>query len=86
MDELKRCPFCGSLPRTEIEITKKGGCEDHVDFRIHCAECGVYKSVRLRINAYCHFVDAENAMNSVIELWNRRTDADMGGEQDERVD
>ena len=31
-EELKRCPFCGVLPRTEVSVTKMGGSEDHVDF------------------------------------------------------
>ena len=70
--ELKRCPFCGELPRTEVSVTKMGGSEDHVDFTIHCANCGTEKTVRLKIVAYAHFSDVEKAQEQVIQAWNQR--------------
>ena len=71
-EELKRCPFCGELPRTEVEVTKMGGGEDHVDFAIHCTNCGTPKTVRLRIMASLIFFDVEKAQEQVIQAWNRR--------------
>ena len=71
-EELKRCPFCGELPRTEVEVTKMGGGEDHVDFAIHCTNCGTSKTVRLRINGFVNFFDVEKAQEQVIQAWNRR--------------
>ena len=70
--ELKRCPFCGELPRTEMSVTKMGGTEVHVDFTIHCTNCGTEKAVRLKIVAYACFLDVEKAEEQVIEAWNQR--------------
>ena len=72
MNKLKRCPFCGNLPRTEANVQQKGGMEDHVDFSIHCTECGTYKTVRLKILTFCNFLDIEKAMEDAAEAWNRR--------------
>ena len=72
ISELKRCPFCGEIPRTEVSVTKMGGSEDHVDFTIHCANCGTEKTVRLKIVAYACFLDVEKAQEQVIQAWNRR--------------
>ena len=73
-DEIKRCPFCGSLPRTEMSVTKMGGMEDHVDFSIHCTNCGIIKTVRLKIVAYANFVDVDKAMSEVVTAWNQRVE------------
>ena len=73
MDELKRCPFCGELPRTEVRVTKMGGTEDQVDFSIHCTNCGVSKTVRLKIVGYADFIDVNKALAEVIKAWNQRT-------------
>lgn len=72
MDEIKRCPFCGSSPRTEVSVTKMGGTEDHVDFSIHCTDCGVRKTVRLKIVGYANFIDVDKAVSDVIKAWNQR--------------
>ena len=72
MDELKRCPFCGELPRTEVCVTKMGGTEDYVDFSIHCTNCGTRKTVRLKIVAYANFIDVDKAKSDVIAAWNQR--------------
>lgn len=74
MDELKRCPFCGTLPRTEVSVTKMGGNEDHVDFTIHCTNCGINKTVRLKIVAYASFIDVDKAQVEVIKAWNQRAE------------
>ena len=73
-DEIKRCPFCGALPRTEVSVTKMGGMEDHVDFSIHCTNCGVSKTVRLKIVAYANFIDVDKAESDVITAWNQRAE------------
>lgn len=70
--ELKRCPFCGESPRTEVSVTKMGGGEDHVDFTIHCTNCGTEKTVRLKIVAFANFFDVEKAQEQVIQAWNKR--------------
>ena len=70
--ELKPCPFCGELPRTEVSVTKMGGSKDHVDFAIHCTNCGTEKTVRLKIVAYANFLDVEKAQEQVIQAWNKR--------------
>ncbi len=73
MDELKRCPFCGELPRTEVRVTKMmGGLEDQVDFSIHCPKCGVSKRTSLRIVGYADFIDVNKAESDVIAAWNQR--------------
>ena len=73
-DEIKRCPFCGALPRTEVSVTKMGGMEDHVDFSIHCTNCGVSKTVRLKIVAHANFIDVDKAESEVITAWNQRAE------------
>lgn len=73
MNELKRCPFCGSIPGTEVRVTQMGGGTDHVDFSIVC-ECGIYKTVRLKIARTAVFLDVEKAMQDVQNAWNQRSD------------
>lgn len=72
MDELKRYPFCGTSPRTEVRVTKMGGTEDQVDFSICCTNCGINKTVRLKITGYADFIDVDKAQAKVIEAWNQR--------------
>ena len=73
MNELKRCPFCGMSPRTEVRVTKMCGTESQIDFSIHCTNCGIDKTVRLNITAYADFTDVNKAQAKVIEAWNQRT-------------
>ena len=72
MSALKQCPFCGTIPRTEVQVTKMGGGEDHVAFSIHCTECGTDKTVVLKIAGRGYFPDVEDAMAKAIEAWNKR--------------
>lgn len=76
MDELKRCPFCGMSPRTEVRVTKMGGTEDQIDFSIHCTNCGIDKTIRLKIVAYADFADVNKAQAKVIEAWNQRMEGE----------
>lgn len=70
----KKCPFCGSVPTTEVRVTQMGGGEDHIDFSIVCEECGTSKTSRLKIKKTCKFFDIKFAMGDVLEAWNRRAD------------
>ena len=74
MSELKRCPFCGALPTTEVRVTQMGGGTDHVDFSVVCIECGTFKTVRLKIVKSAIFLDVEKAMDDAIKAWNQRRD------------
>ena len=74
MSDLKRCPFCGSLPTTEVMVTQMGGQTDNVDFCVVCSECGTSKMVRLRIAKKAVFMDVEKAMEQAIEAWNQRAE------------
>lgn len=76
MDELKKCPFCGELPRTEVRVTKMGTTEDQIDFSIYCSKCGVSKRTRLRIVGYADFIDVNKAKSDVIAAWNQRAEVD----------
>ena len=74
MSELKRCPFCGGLPTTEVRVTQMGSDTDNVDFSVVCVDCGTFKTVRLRIAKKAVFMDVEKAMSQVIEVWNKRAE------------
>ncbi len=74
MSELKRCPFCGGLPTTEVIM--KNVCFDVtvVDFSVVCEACGTFKTVRLNISKKASFTDIEKAMSQAIEAWNKRAE------------
>lgn len=74
MSELKHCPFCGGNPKTEVRVTQKGGDIDNVDFSVLCIECGICKTVRLKIARTCLFYDVEKALSQAIESWNKRAE------------
>ena len=75
--ELKRCPFCGGNSKTEVRVTQMGGNTDNVDFSVVCTECGIYKTVRLKIAKTCLFYDVDKAMEQVVKAWNER----VGGQE-----
>lgn len=74
MNELKRCPFCGGLPTTEVRVTQMSSDTDNVDFSVVCEDCGTFKTVRLKIAKKTVFMDVEKAMLQVIETWNKRVE------------
>ena len=82
MTELKRCPFCGEIPTSEVRVTQMGGDTDNVDFSIACSSCGISKTMRLRIAKTCVFLDVEKAMMRAIEAWNKRADPWRGKEDE----
>lgn len=43
MADLKRCPFCGELPTTNVIVTQKGGGVDCVAFSVRCGKCRTEK-------------------------------------------
>ena len=67
--ELKRCPFCGASASEEVELPEKDNC---IDFCVRCTSCGVFKCIRLKVNAATHFIDLVETMQQVRDLWNRR--------------
>lgn len=74
MSELKRCPFCGLSPRTEVRVTQMGGDTDNIDFSIVCEECGTFKTIRLKIAKRACFLDVEISMEKAINAWNQRAE------------
>lgn len=74
--DLKRCPFCGEVPTTEVRVTKFGGEEDHIDFIIICPVCQTYKSCRLKIKKAGTFLDVEKAMYQATVAWNTRVESE----------
>lgn len=51
-----------------------GGTESQVDFSIHCINCGISKTVRLKIVGYADFIDVNKALAEVIKAWNQRAE------------
>lgn len=74
MEELKKCPFCGTLPITIVQVTQMGGGDDRVDFMVFCQECGAEKRIRLKICRKATFADINKAMDDAIAEWNRRAE------------
>lgn len=74
MSELKRCPFCGGLPTTEVRVTQMSSDIDSVDFSVVCVDCRTFKTVRLKIAKKSVFMDVEKAMLQTIEAWNKRAE------------
>ena len=72
--ELKPCPFCGTVPVTDVRVTKMGGGEDHIDFSVVCEKCGTCKSSRLKIVRRATYGDVEDAMSTALDAWNRRAE------------
>jgi len=71
MQEIKRCPFCGSPGMTYIRGTFSGD----VEFFVCCTKCSTKKSVTLRSSQNRkYFLDVLQAMDDVIGLWNQRAD------------
>lgn len=74
MAELKRCPFCGQLPTTEVLVTQKtSSIDDVILFSVACGQCGTQKGVRLKIKARAAtFLEVEQAMEEATKAWNAR--------------
>lgn len=76
MAELKRCPFCGQLPETEVLVTQKtSSFDDIILFSVACGKCGTAKGVKLKIKARAAtFLEVEQAMEEATRAWNTRWD------------
>lgn len=74
MREIKPCPFCGFLPRTEVRVTQMGGDTDNIDFGVVCTKCGTSKTYRMKIVKNAYFQDVEKAMELAISAWNQRAE------------
>ena len=74
MSDLKRCPFCGLSPRTEVRVTQMGGDTDTIDFGVVCGECGTSKTFRMKIVKRAYFQEVERAMELAISAWNQRAE------------
>ena len=70
--KLKPCPFCGSLPQTNIEIASMGGGSDRINFSVVCGKCGTNKTVALYTKEYKTFTDVQESILLVTEMWNKR--------------
>ncbi len=77
MADLKRCPFCGELPTTNVIVTQKGGGVDCIAFSVRCGKCRTEKSVTLVIrDNVATFSDAEKVMEEAANKWNMRWNQD----------
>ena len=76
MAELKRCPFCGQLPETEVLVTQKtSSLDDVILFSVACGKCGTVKGARLKIKGRAAtFLEVEQAMEEATKAWNTRWD------------
>ena len=72
--DLKRCPFCGGLAQTEVQIMSFGVDFDRIAFSIVCDKCGTTKTASLYLRKKCNFIDVEKAMSEVIKKWNTRAE------------
>lgn len=79
---LKNCPFCGG--RAELIKTSNGyahGDNAITDsFMVCCDHCSAKTEIRgsdVRMNDYGLIEVKKNGAEEVINLWNRRTDADL---------
>lgn len=76
--DLRRCPFCGELPTTEVMVTQKGSFDDIILFSVACGKCGTAKGVKLKIKAKAGtFFEVEKAMEEATKAWNTRWDDDQ---------
>lgn len=69
--ELKPCPFCGKLPRTNVEWRECGGNDLVLEFSVKCDNCGIKRSYRKDVNN-ATFSKYVNMMNEAVKLWNER--------------
>ena len=79
MEELKPCPFCGSMPKCGTEFYESHGVEVKLAAVVECTGCGIRKRVIFKASepiTYVPFFDFDNAFSAVLDDWNRRTSDD----------
>ena len=76
MAELKRCPFCGELPTTNVSVVAMNlQTGDKIRFEVACKKCGTCKGVYLNIPNDCvGFMEVDKAMEEATKAWNTRWD------------
>lgn len=70
MSEIKKCPFCGDIPKTNVRYWKCGCDELLLNVEVKC-QCGISRSISLQGNNV-PFSEYEDAFATVIDMWNRR--------------
>ena len=68
---MKRCPFCGNVPKTAINYSRCGSGELQLRFSVICSQCGVSKHITKEVEGKS-FDDYIKIMNEVMDLWNKR--------------
>ena len=72
--QVKTCPFCGGRPY--IERSQRGfinGESTKVCF-VRCQKCNA-RSERINVKDYGHTSKSLDAVEKVVESWNRRSDS-----------
>lgn len=75
MDELKRCPFCGSTPIHGVELYESRGAEVRLSAIVECSKCKVRKIAIFKATDYISLIpfwDYEKAFADVVMKWNTR--------------
>lgn len=74
-EELKPCPFCGSIPNCGVEFCQSSCSDVHLAATVKCISCGVYKRKIFKASESSKlipFMDYENVFEEVIKDWNER--------------
>ena len=72
MSELKPCPFCGAIPKTETSYISCGGGLT-MRATVYCSVCGCSKTVKFD-GLEKPFDVYKGAFIGAIEEWNRRAE------------
>ena len=75
MEELKRCPFCGEIPKCGVEFYESHGAEVELAAVVKCTGCGIRKTEIFKATdniTFIPFFNYENAFEKVVKYWNER--------------
>ena len=75
MDDLKRCPFCGNLPRCGVDFYEMYDAEIKLKAVVECTGCKISKHKIFKATenyGLVPFIDYQKAFDAVVEEWNRR--------------
>lgn len=64
MEELKPCPFCGSVDQMQLSILASNDVGSHklMSYKVYCFSCGARGPAEFK-----------NKTTGAIEIWNKRT-------------